>query len=355
MSETETPLPIPVRRARRFAFWRNPWLMVVLLALALAFWQWYETRSRLIETQQELARRLGESDAAVKMTRADVLKAQEQVLELTASLNGLEARMAEFQGQTAALQGLYQELAKSRDDASLMEIEQGLSLAAQQLQLAGNVQTAVLALQTADAKLAVLNRPQFLPLRKAIGRDLNRLRALPFVDIPGISLRLEVLAGAIDEFPLAVDARPQPEEKKGAPSGATQEKASVQEDWRSWWRRIASEVWQELRGLVRIQRFDRAEPVLLAPGQSFFLRENLKLRLLNARLALLSRDQWVFRKDLKVASGWLEQHFDRGDRRVQGALETLEQFSGTDINIELPNLNESHAALRVLKSKKEKK
>ncbi|OQA34495.1 MAG: putative uroporphyrinogen-III C-methyltransferase [Betaproteobacteria bacterium ADurb.Bin341] len=356
MSETDTSLPIPARRIRRFAVWRNPWLIVTLLALALAFWQWFETRSRLTETQQELARRLGESDAAVKLTRADVLKTQEQVLELTASLNGLEAKMAEFQGQTAALQGLYQELARSRDDATLMEIEQALGLATQQLQLAGNIQVAVLALQTADAKLAVLNRPQFLPLRKALGRDLDRLRALPFVDIPGISLKLEALASAVDEWPLAVDSRPLPEEKKAdAAEAAGSGTASAQEDWRSWWSRIGSEVWQELKDLVRIQRFDRTEPVLLAPGQSFFLRENLKLRLLNARLALLSRDQWVFRNDLRVACGWLERHFDGRDQRLQRAQELLKQFSGTDINIELPNLNESHAALRALKNKKEKK
>ena len=345
MSENEVHLPIPSYRPKRWVFLRNPWLIVVALALGLAFWQWFETRARLAETQQELARRLGESDASAKLTRGEAAKVQEQVLALSGKVSGLEAKMAEFQGQTTALQTLYQELAKSRDDASLLEIEQAVNLAGQQLQLAGNVQTAVLALQTADAKLAVLNRPQFIPLRKALGRDLDRLRALPLTDLTGISLKLENMVTLIDELPLAMDVRP-PQVAKAAVSAAKEI---------PWWERVSGEIWQEIKGLVRIQRFDRAEPVLLAPGQSFFLRDNLKLRLLNARLALLSHDQWIFRKDMKTAQDWLEKHFDGRDKRVQAAQATLKQLSGTDINIELPNLNESLSALRMLRNQKERK
>ena len=359
MSENDSLLPVPTYRVRRFAFLRNPWFLFALLALGLAFWQWFETRVRLAENQQELARRLSDSDAVAKIARNDAAKAQEQALALSASVNTLEARMAAFQGQTTALQSLYQELAKSRDEASLLEIEQAVTLAVQQLQLAGNVQTAVLALQTADAKLALLNRPQFIPLRKALGRDLDRLRALPSLDVSGISLKLENLASQIDELPLAMDVRPLPVDKERA---KVSDKAAgkgvapvVPVEQVSWWEKVGGDVWREIKGLVRIQRFDRSEPVLLAPGQGFFLRENLKLRLLNARLALLSRDQWMFRKDLKTAQDWLEHHFDGRDKRVVTTQSSLKQFSGTDINIELPNLNESQAALRVLRTQKEKK
>ena len=117
----------------------------------------------------------------------------------------------------------------------------------------------------------------------------------------------------------------------------------------------AGDVWQELKGLVRIQRFDREDPALLAPGQGYFLRENLKLRLLNARLALFSRDQWTYRNELKVAQEWLGKHFDTNDKAVVGAQSTLRQMTASEINVELPNLNETQAALRNLRQTKEKR
>lgn len=347
---SENDIQTPTSLSDRLAVWRNPWLIVAVLALALATWQWVETRIRLGETQEELARRLAEGSATNLESRSAARQAQEQVAAQQAKLGALEAKLAEFQGQTTALQNLYQELAKSRDDATLLEIEQAVTLAAQQMQLAGNVQAAVVALQTADAKLARLDRPQFIPLRKAIGHDLERLRALPFVDVAGISLKLESIVAGVDALPLAMDERPRQTEKEKAKAVAKPAAES------NWWQRAGDEVWQEIKGLVRIQRFDRSEPVLLAPGQSFFLRENLKLRLLNARLALFSRDQWTFRSDLKASREWLERHFDARDKTVATAMNTLKQLSATEINIELPNLNESLTAVRSFKgSSKEKK
>jgi len=122
-----------------------------------------------------------------------------------------------------------------------------------------------------------------------------------------------------------------------------------------WWQRTGGDIWQELKGLVRIQRFDRDDTALLAPGQGYFLRENLKLRLLNARLALFARDQWTFRNELKVGGEWLVRHFDANDKSVQAAQATLRQMTATEINVELPNLNDTQAALRTLRQTKEKR
>lgn len=339
-SPTETP---PVRPPA--AAWRNPWLYVALAAIGLAGWQWIETRSRLVDTQQQVARRLAEYDAAGKADRSLVKLAQDQVAVLQAKVSALEARQAEFQGETQELQNLYQELARGRDDAILLEVEQAVTLAAQQLQLAGNVQAAVLALQTADARLARLDRPQFIPLRKTLGRDLERLRSLPFIDVPGMSLKLEGVIVAIDKLPLAMDERPRSPEKTAEPPVPDM----------PWWRRAGKEFWQEVRGLVRIQRFDRTEPILMAPEQAFFLRENVKLRLLNARLALFARDAWTFRNELRAVQDLFARHFDSQDKSVQSAEQSLRQLTAAEINIELPNLNDSLAALRGLKSTGEKK
>jgi len=337
-SSNMTYLPAP--RAKR----QGPWLLVAIVALALAGWQWFETRQRLVDTQQEVSRKLADFDTVHKEERGAQKQTREQIDALQTRLGALDGKLAEVQGQSTTLQALAQDIARSREEVALLEVEQSVTLAGQQLQLAGNVPVAVLALQAADAQLARLDRPQYLPLRKALGKDLARLNALPFVDAPGLSLRLEQIILGIDKLPLASYGRPV--------KMAENEKTPVA---LPWWQATGSAVWQELKGLVRIQRFDREDPALLAPGQDYFLRENLKLRLLNARLALFSRDQWTFRNELKVAQDLLARHFESNDKAVQAALSTLRQMTATEINVELPTLNESQAALRNLRPGKEKR
>ncbi|MBP5987635.1 MAG: uroporphyrinogen-III C-methyltransferase [Azonexus sp.] len=347
MPENENPsptntsaAPVPARRPAR----QGPWLALAIAALALAGWQWFETRQKLLDTQQEVSRKLAEFDTGNKEERGARKQTGEQIEALQARLGALDGKLAEFQGQSATLQTLYQDIARSREEVTLLEVEQAVTLAGQQLQLAGNVPVAVLALQTADARLARLDRPQYLPLRKALANDLARLNALPFVDMPGISLRLEQIVVGIDKLPLVSYGRPVEKTEKQKAAEAS-----------PWWRRTGEDIWQELKGLVRIQRFDRDDTALLAPGQGYFLRENLKLRLLNARLALFARDQWTFRNELKASQEMLARHFDGNDKAVAAAQVTLRQMTATEINVELPNLNDSQAALRTLRPAKDKR
>ena len=344
-TEKDTPptmssAPAPVRRNGR----QGPWLVVALVALALAGWQWFETRQKLNDVQQEVSRKLAEFDTGNKEERGAQKQTREQIEALQAKLGAVEGRFSEFQAQTEALKALNQDIARGREEATLLEVEQAITLAGQQLQLAGNVPVAVLALQTADNRLARLDRPAYLPLRKAVAKDIERLNALPFVDMAGISLRLEQLILGVDKLPLTAYGRPV--EKSESQKAATPQ---------AWWQRTGGEIWQEVKGLVRIQRFDRDDPALLAPGQGYFLRENLKLRLLNARLALFSRDQWTYRNELKVSQEWLGKHFDVNDKAVVAAQATLRQMTATEINVELPNLNDTQAALRNLRQTKEKR
>ena len=334
------PAPLPARSSGR----RGPWLAVAIAALALAGWQWFETRQKLNDLQQEVSRKLTEFDTGNKEERGAQKQMREQIEALQAKLGAVEGRFTEFQAQTEALKALNQDIARGREEATLLEVEQAITLAGQQLQLAGNVPVAILALQTADNRLARLDRPNYLPLRKALAKDMERLNALPFVDMPGLSLRLEQLILGVEKLPLTAYGRPV-------------EKSEVQKAAAAapWWQRTGGEVWQELKGLVRIQRFDRDDPALLAPGQGYFLRENLKLRLLNARLALFARDQWTYRNELKVAQEWLGKHFDANDKAVVAAQSTLRQMTATEINVELPNLNDTQAALRSLRPGKEKR
>lgn len=345
MPENENPSPstmtyLPAPRAKR----TSPWLFVAIAALALAGWQWFETRQRLVDVQQEVSQKLAEFDTGNKEDRGAQKQSREQVEALQARLGAVDGKIAEFQAQSATLQALYQDIARSREELALIEVEQAIVLAGQQLQLAGNLPVAVLALQTADAQLARLDRPAHLALRKALAKDLARLNALPFVDMPGISLRLEQVLIGVDKLPLVSHGRPE--------KTAENEKAV---ESTTWWQRTGRAVWQEMKGLIRIQRFDREDVALLAPGQGYLLRENLKLRLLNARLALFARDQSTFRNELKVAQDMLTRHFEANDKAVQTAQTTLRQMTASEINVELPTLNDSQAALRNLRPGKEKR
>jgi uroporphyrin-3 C-methyltransferase len=345
MSENSLlPLPPPARLPK--PFWRQPGFWVTLVILGLIVWQWRETGNRLESVRQDMARRLVEREKTAKESQILLNKAVEQTAELQRKYGALEARIEEFQSQAEALRSLYQEAAISRDDAMLAEVEQNINIAVQQLQLAGNLQAAILALSAADERLARLERPRFLPLRRTLARDLEQLRMTPFVDTPGMNLRLENVILSADRWPLLLAFKP--------PPPAIPETETPPET-RPWWSRLLHESWREIRDMVRIRRFDRHDPVLLAPEQELILRENIKLRLLNARLALLSNDQWTFRNELTAAHGWLKQYFDTEEESVQKALTTLEQLSATEITVEYPGLNDSLNALQTLKASRERR
>ena len=235
-------------------------------------------------------------DVAQRLTAADAATAQATGCAIrTSRTNCATPRrswrcsmraLAEFQSQQASLEALYRELAPSRDELALSEVEQILALASQQLTLGGNVQAALAAVQVADGKLARLDRPQLGPLRRALARDMDRLKGVPYVDVAGISIKLDQVIAALDTLPLAKDERLPP------PAPATEPADEPA------WLRFLHGIWSDLRSVIRIEVSDRPAAPLVTPQQSFFLRENLRLRLLSARLALLSRDQRAFKADL---------------------------------------------------------
>jgi uroporphyrin-3 C-methyltransferase len=351
MSEPVDPIPAaasPASAERAVppdARWFRHWVLVaalLLLAIGGAV-AWIDARNAQRELRIEFAKKLGEIEAGEQVGRAALKAEQENMREAQAKLALLENRLAESQTQQAALEALYRELAPSRDEWALTEIEQMLILAGQQLQFAGNVPSALAALQLADAKLQRLDRPQFVPLRRAVGRDMDRLKAVPFVDVAGVSLRLDQAIAAVDNLPLAL------EERLPAPSPATAP-AKDEPAWRRYWR----DIWQDLRQLVRVENLDRPEAPLLAPTQQYFLRENLKLRLLSARIALLLRDGSGFRADLAAADAWLRKYFDTRAEPVQKVQALVRQAQATDMAAELPDLARSLEAVRVLKLAREK-
>jgi uroporphyrin-3 C-methyltransferase len=152
----------------------------------------------------------------------------------------------------------------------------------------------------------------------------------------------------VDALPLAFDERierPAPAKTAKPAPAAAEENAFA---------RLGGEIWRELRQLVVVRRIDTPEPPLIAPQQAWFLRENLKLRLLNARLSLLTRDEAGYREDLRVAQSWIQRYFDARAKASQAALAQLRQLSSASVSFEPPSIADSLEAVRGFKSRRER-
>lgn len=307
-------------------------MLVAVLALAAAAWSWSDSRERIRDLKTELARRLAESARDVTETRLLARNADDAMRQASEKVARIESQIVSSQQQQLALEALYKDLAQGRDQWTLAEIEQVLLTAAQQLQLAGNVKAAIIGLESADARLQRLDKPQFAALRRAIAADLAKLRAVPSLDEVGASARIEALVARHASWPLA-----SAQGSEAVPAPRTQS------------RNIGQELWTELKHLVQLRRVEGNEAVLLPPAQAYFLRENLRLRLLSARLALMSQDQAAYKADLRAASDMLTRYFNTRDAGVASALKEIHRLSGLDIVTRLPDIDTSFAALDAYK------
>ena len=336
---------------------------VIVLGVLLAAHAWH-SHNRILGLQEEMARSLKRGEVSNADSAAQVRTVLEANTVMQIKVGVLESRQSEAQSQHFALEQLYQDLSKNRDEWALSEIEQVLSTASQQLQLSANVQGALIALQNADRALARTDKPQFITIRRAIAKDIETLRGLPTLDLIGVALRLDGVIAEIDKLPLLSDERPTVPMAPVASPRSTRLKAGVKpgavsmfesvpwnqalrDVWQSW----SSEMWADVRQLIRVRSVETPEALMLAPDQAYFLRENLKLRLLNARLALLSRNETAFRTDLVTAQETLLKYFDTRAKATQSAQSLLRLVQANNLAIDMPSLAESLNAVRNYKAK----
>ncbi|WP_399310684.1 uroporphyrinogen-III C-methyltransferase [Undibacterium oligocarboniphilum] len=349
--------------------WTQPgYLISGVLAVLLAA-NWWSSQNQISALREEVARRLLSADTNSSETKILAKNIQDTTKEIQTKVILLEGKQSEAQSQQLALEQLYQDLSKNRDEWALAEVEQVLSTASQQLQLAGNVQGALIALQNADNRLAKSEKPQFIHIRRAIAKDIERLKSLPALDLPGLALRLDSVIAQVDHIPLWSDEKSvvtavAPKAplrvlpKSAASTKQDNKKAVAETDDVSWsvraqdvWQSFSSEMWGEVRQLIRIRNVETPDALLLAPNQAYFARENLKLRLLNARLALLSRNEGIFRNDLVTAQDAISKYFDTRAKQTQTVQALLRQVQGSNLSIEMPTLSESLNAVRNYKVK----
>lgn len=339
--------------------------LVALLALGLA-WQ---SQQRLKQVEQELVRRQDNSQSEANIARDQARQAQELSRDTAAKVALLDARLAEVAVQREQLEGLMQSMNRSRDENVVGDIEASLRVAMQQGTITGSAEPLVAALRQADERLARYKQPRLEGVRRAVTRDLERIKAVSVVDVSTLTIKLDEVVRQVDDLPLLAVAQPDrtqpaasaapPAAAKAAPprrpgSGASASApASSEPGWwtLAWdqagerWKALSAEVWREARGLLRVTRIDHPEAALMAPEQSFFLRENLKLRLLNARLALLSRQFDTAQVDLREAQAMLDRYFDGRSRKLTQTTELLRQVQGQSRQVSVPRPDDTLAAL----------
>lgn len=330
---TAAPAPIGGAVAPRPQW--GMWLVgaVALLALVVSCLLWL----RLSSIQEQLARQSADSGAQAAAAQAAANQAQEQAMATAAKLAVTDARLGEVTLQRNQLEELIQSLSRSRDENLVIDIDAAIRMAQQQAQLTGSVAPLMAALKSAEMRLNRAAQPRLTPVRRAIDRDIERIKATALADTPALLAKLDELAMLADDLPVAnalLAAR-------GVRPLARQSEETVG----SWWWRLLLVVREEVRGLVRVSHIEDPDAALLSPEQSFFLRENFKLKLLNARLGLLSRQVDSVRADLASAAVSLDRFFDASSRKTQTAAAALRQVQGQLKALEVPRVDDTLAAL----------
>ncbi|MGB4812891.1 MAG: uroporphyrinogen-III C-methyltransferase [Methylophilaceae bacterium] len=330
--------PNPTDR-RKSSLLSNTALILVIIALLTLAWQWLNTRQRFNEVEKSLSQKLENQLAVNQQSLVTAKMAEERSLQANARTLVLEDKFAESRDQQEVLQTLYDQLAENREATALAEVEQLLTIADQQLQLAGNVKAALLALNAADTRLEPLALPRASQLRETLALEITNLRKLPQVDVSEISQKLETLSDLTETLPLISERQPTLNAKLSEQATlANTQKLSLVE-------KIVTPIWKDFKNLVTVERIDKPEPPLLSPESGLYLRENIKLSLLTARIALLQHDDINYKNDLNHVKKWLNLYFDNKHPNTILALQIVKNLTEDNINIKLPNLAESLAAV----------
>ncbi len=325
--ETEAPAVSSVPR----------WLLIALALLAtLALLSSVLLWQKLSSIQEQLARQSADAGAQSTEARAVAKQAQEMAREAAARVAVFDARLSEVALQRTQLEELMQSLSRSRDENMVVDIESAIRLAQQQAQLTGSVEPLLAALKSADQRVARAAQPRLTPLQRAIARDIDRIKSAAVSDTPGLLVKLDELVRLADELVVANAVA----QANAVTAPRAQSVASP-----VWWQRALQVLHDETRILLRVSRVEQPEAALLSPEQSFFLRENFKLKLLNARLGLLARQLESSRADLAAAALSLNKYFDANSRKTQTTAALLQQVQAQMKTLQLPRVDDTLAAL----------
>ncbi len=344
--------------------WQRWAIMALGLVCAGAIWTAWNAQQRVKSIEQELVKRQQDSQGQAAEARVLAKQAQELSREAGARTTLLETRLSEVALQRSQVEDLIKSLSQSRDENLVVDIDSTLRVAIQQSALTGSADPLMNALQSADDRIARTKQPRLNPIRRAVAKDLDRLRSTRVADLGALTIRLDEAIRLADEAPLLNQApgssrsatplttqlpAPSTASSTRPPADFTSTAGDAATEWRQqawgWLHRTFNSVWTETKALVRVTRIARPEGMLISPEQGFFLRENLKLRLLNARLALLSRQTASAVADIETAQAALTRYFDTDSRKTQLLQSTLKDIASQSPQTLIPRPDDTLAAL----------
>ena len=226
----------------------------------------------------------------------------------------------------------------------LNELEASLRFVSETVAVNGNISVGVALVDMLDARLARLPNPGiWAEMRKALAADRQTLVQLQSVDIVALARQLDLIVADIDQLPLISAPRPLMDR--------SQPKASPSTGALAAWQEILNGLQSLLADVIRIRRVENPEAVFLTPEQGTLVAERLRLRLISARFALISRQDKLLESDIAQSLKILEQAFDTEHERVRMHRETLRNVVKTAGTLKPMTPMSAFAALGALRSR----
>lgn len=336
---TSAPTTDSSRAPRRAHTYSRLTTAVAVLALAAALyslWRLDSTRDRLDEISAT-TRALETERAYLRSEIANIeereRKAREALEQRLAALDEVPKQVQELASATEELRGRAEgpERAWSRAEAMYL-----LELAQRRLTLNRDVDTAIVALEAADARLASLRDASFAPVRQQIARELQALRAIQLPDVTGITARVASLEARVAELPLKgiVVAEPSAANTAELPKG--------------FFARAWAILGNSISNLIRVREVDNDAGSIVTKEEALLRREHLRLFLFAARTALARHDEAAYQNALASARTWLGEAFDVSHPTARAFLNEIHALEPIDIDPPLPELSGSNNVLRRL-------
>ncbi|WP_290991537.1 uroporphyrinogen-III C-methyltransferase [Haemophilus sp.] len=269
---------------------------------------------------------LAQLESANKVTQDKIAQVEELINAKSHELVGLQSQINKVSAQANAQQPT---------DWLFSEADFLLNNALRKLVLDNDVDTAVSLLKLADETLAKVNNSQSAAIRSAINQDLKQLLSVAGVDQNAVMQKLSQLANTVDELPV-LDVN----------FGDDQNATKLSDSLSDWAENAEKSATSFLNHFIRISPkhgADRKE--LLAPNQDIYLRENIRLRLQLAIMAVPRQQNELYKQSLEAVASWIRSYFDTNAEVTQSFLKSVDELSEVSIYVDVPSQLQSLSML----------